>query len=84
MILNDGSNNKIFLNGVVDTDTDNNIWLDNQAANYDNISIGAVLRSSGGGDLFGIGKVAFVGYLPYTDDATIIALQNELKTIFGI
>jgi len=79
----DGVNLKGWLNGVDDTDTTGSYgWLDDFPTQRDNIVIGGVQRSSA---LYSANTyVAFVGYLPYTDDATIIACQNELKTIFGI
>jgi Concanavalin A-like lectin/glucanases superfamily len=79
----DGVNLKGWLNGVDDTDTTGSYgWLDDFPTQRDNIVIGGVQRSSA---LYSANTyIAFVGYLPYTDDATIIACQNELKTIFGI
>lgn len=78
-----GSEFKMFTNGVLDTvvsGTNDGRWLDG-AINRDNISIGAVVRSS---ILYGEMEWVFSGYLPYTDDNAIIELQNKLKVYYGI
>jgi hypothetical protein len=73
---------KEFINGVDETTNQASYsWLDSLPTQRDDITMGATTRLS---NIFANCEVAFIGYLPYTDDATIIACQNELKTIFGI
>lgn len=73
---------KEFVNGVDETNSPASYsWLDSLPTQRNDITMGAATRLS---SIFTNCEVAFVGYMPYTDDATIIALQNELKTIFGI
>jgi len=76
-----GTITSAFLNGVNDTDVTSSDWFDLYPTQRDDITIGAILRSS---PFYNVSEIAFVGYLPYTDEATIIALSNELKTIFNI
>jgi len=73
---------KEFINGVEETNSPFVYsWLDSLPTQRDDITLGAVTRLS---NIFTNCEVAFIGYMPYTNDATIIACQNELKTIFGI
>lgn len=81
-IAGTGSVYKIFLNGVDDTDTSGTYyWLDNFPTQRDDIAIGAATRSS---TIYSDFTWVLSGYLPYVDDSTIINLQNELKTYYGI
>ena len=72
----DGVNNTI----AVVSGTDNGFFLDS-ISGRDNVAIGGWIRNTK--TYANIGW-CFSGYLPYVSNANIIALQNELKTHYGI
>jgi hypothetical protein len=77
-----GTEFKAFVNGVNETTTPLTYnWLNSTPTQRDDITMGATTRLS---PIYSTSVIAFVGYLPYTNDATIIACQNELKTLYGI
>lgn len=77
-----GTEFKEFINGLDETNSPASYsWLDSLPTQRDDIVLGSTQRLS---SIYANVDIAFCGYLPYTDDATIIACQNELKTIFGI
>ena len=61
--------------------TDNGDWMDNSPTQRDNIVIGGYITSA---TAFANIDWVMSGYLPYVSVANIIALQNELKTYYGI
>lgn len=78
----DGANLKIFLNGVDNTDTTGTYsWLDSQPTLRDNIVIGSVQRLS---PLYANMELVAAAYMPYTNDAAIIAAHSDYMTYYGI
>ncbi len=81
-----GSAYYIVINGVSETLTftsgsnDGAIWADS-ATGRDNLCIGGRLSSIPG---YSNIEWCMGGYLPFVSEANIIALQNELKTYYGI
>ena len=84
-IFSDGVNNGTIINGVDETiavtGTDG-LWV-NDILDSDTLEIGALLINPSFSVYSNIGW-CFSGYLPYVSKANIIALQNELKTYYGI
>lgn len=82
----DGSNYLFHTNGNLNTKTmlagsDNGTWLD-ALDNIDTLSLGSLFLN---GSIFGGGlDLAFVGYLPYTDSATMIELQLALQNYYNV
>jgi len=77
----DGVNGKSFEDGVEVTFGDTTAasgWLD---LGTSLLTSGALIKSA---TLYYNTKVVFFGYMPFVSDAQTIALQNELKTYYGI
>lgn len=78
----DGAALKLWLNAVDDTNTSAAYsWLDSQSTQRDNITIGSIQRASA---LFAGFDWVFSAYLPYTNDAAIISISNDLITHYSI
>lgn len=81
-IAGNGTVYKIFLNGVDDTDSSSTYqWLNTFPTQRDDIAIGAATRAS---IIYGEFDWVFGGYMPYTDDQTIVDLQEDLKEYYNI
>jgi hypothetical protein len=83
-VFSNGSTVKLCLDGVIQTFTVSSganagEWLDVPTTN--NISIGARARTSNN---YGKSKSSFIGYSPYSTEASIISMGNKLKTLNGI